>query len=198
MLASLGRVPPMLGCRWSSIAHDRSSQTSAVMLVWVSALGRCSIVRREVRVSVDVLQGAETLGEWSLSVSWGMSTDRNEGSWAGTPSIFMPWTSTPDREVSTGSRSPFNPLGYTTQSPHCNSLHTFSSQRCLHAFLLGMPSIMALRCPTLGRGTCWASLLSHTQSIGPIITRVDEQGELLCCLNHGREVCLGWVNPYHS
>ena len=47
----------------SSTAHDRSSQISVVMLMWVSALGGCSIVRWEEGVGVDVLQGAETSGK---------------------------------------------------------------------------------------------------------------------------------------
>ena len=73
-------------------------------------------MRWEGEVGVNVLQGAETLGGWSPSVNWERSTDRNEGSQAGSPSIFMPWTSAPDREISTGSKNPFNPSGYTTWS----------------------------------------------------------------------------------
>ena len=80
------------------------------MLMWLSALGGHSIVRWEGEVGVDVLQGTETLGEWPPSVNWERSTDRNEGLQTGSPSIFMPWTIIPDREISTGSKPPFNPL----------------------------------------------------------------------------------------
>ena len=147
----------------SSAACDRSSWTSADMLMWLGALGGCSTARWEGGIGVDVLQGAATPGKWSPSVNWGRYTGRKEGSWAGSPSVFMPWTSAPDREVSTGSRHLFNPLGYTTWSPHCRSQCTNSWWRCLHVLLLGVPLIMALRCPSLGRGTCLASSLSCTK-----------------------------------
>ena len=39
----------------SSIAHDRSSQTSAVMLMWLSVLGRCSMVKWEGEDDVQFL-----------------------------------------------------------------------------------------------------------------------------------------------
>ena len=99
------------------------------MLMWLSALGRHSITRWEEGVGEDVLQRAKTSDEWSPGGIWGRSTVRNEGLQAGLPSVFMPWASASDWEVSTGSKPPFNPLGYTTWSPHCNSWCTSSWKR---------------------------------------------------------------------
>ena len=90
----------------SSIACERSSRTSAVMLMWLSVLGGCSMVRWEGEGGVKVPRGAGALGIRSPSVTWERSTSRNEGLWAGSPSVSMPWMSDPDSEVS------------TTPSPH--------------------------------------------------------------------------------
>ena len=65
----------------SSITHDRSSWTSVVMLMWLSVLGRHSMVRWEGEDGVMVLWGAGALGVQSPSVTWERSTCRNEGSW---------------------------------------------------------------------------------------------------------------------
>ena len=129
----------------SSIACDKSSWTSAVMLMWLAVLGGHSIGRWEGEGGIEVLQGAGALGIWSPSVTHERSTSRNEGLQVGSPSISMPQTSDPDSEVHTSSKPPLSPSGYTTWSPHCKSWHTFSWQRCLHALLHGTPSTMVLR-----------------------------------------------------
>ena len=51
MLASLGLSPPTPG----NIAWNKSSWTSAVMLMWFSALGGHSMVKQEGEVGVEVL-----------------------------------------------------------------------------------------------------------------------------------------------
>ena len=125
----------------SSTAHDSSSWTSVVMLVWLSALGGCSIARCEGEVGVKVLQGAEALATQSPAVNWERSTCRNVGSL----SILTPWASDSGRGVTTGSRPPFSPSGYTTWHSNCKSRHTSSWQRFPLAILLGAPSIKVLR-----------------------------------------------------
>ena len=92
-------------------------------------------MRWEGGVGVDVLWGAETSGKWSPSVNQGRSTDRNEGLWAGSPSVFMPWTSAPDREVSTGSR-PHLILWGKPLSPHTVIVDTLLVGRdvCMHSY----------------------------------------------------------------
>ena len=98
----------------SRIAHDRSSWTSAVMLMWLSALGRCSMARWDGEGGVNVMQGAGALGIWSPGVTWGSSTSKDEGLWAGLPSISMPWVSVPDSEVT----NPHLVLQGTPPGPH--------------------------------------------------------------------------------
>ena len=89
----------------SSTACDRRSQNSAVMLMWLSALGGCSIVRWVGEVGVKVLWGAEALGAWSPGVFEERSTSRK----AESLNIHMPWVSDSGSGVSTRSRDPFNP-----------------------------------------------------------------------------------------
>ena len=101
----------------SSPACDWNSQTSAVMLMWLSALGGCSIVRCVGDVAVEVLWGAEALGVWSPDVTLERSTTRKVGSL----SILMPWASDSGREVTTDSRPLFSPSGYTTWLSDCKS-----------------------------------------------------------------------------
>ena len=56
MLASLNLLEsPNTWLKVSSIAHDRSSQTSVVMLIWLSVLKGHSMVRWEVEGGVKVL-----------------------------------------------------------------------------------------------------------------------------------------------
>ena len=83
--------PPDAWLEVSNIAWDNSSQTSAVMLMWLSALGGCSMARWEGEDGVEVLRGAEASGTWFPSVTQERSTDRNDGSWMGVPNIFTPW-----------------------------------------------------------------------------------------------------------
>ena len=197
MLASLGGVP---WCLAGGVQHStwlEAHQTSAVMLMWLSALGGHSIVKWEGGVDVDVLQVAEILG-WVDPPVW---TGRGpligmKGSQAGSPSVFMPWTSAPDREISTGSKPPFNPSGYTTWFPPCNNWHISSWQRWSHTFLLAVPLIMALRCPSLGRGTMLGILIELHKSVGPIIAAVDEQSKFLHCTLSMEERCAwyGWAH----
>ena len=51
---------------------------------------------------------------WSLIV-----TQIKVGSWVRSLDVVVLWAVDTDREVITGSRFPFNPSGYTTQSLHC-------------------------------------------------------------------------------
>ena len=147
-----------------NIAYGKRSWTSAVMLMWLSVSGRRSMARWEVEDGVEVLWGARALRIWSSNVTWQSSTSRNEGSWAELPSTSPHWRSSPDSKVCTSYKSPFSPSGYTNWSPYCKSLHTSCWWRHLHAFLLGIPLITVLRWPSLGRGTCWASLFSCTKA----------------------------------
>ena len=160
----IGVESPNAWLQVPSIPHDKSSWTLVVMMMWLSILGGCSMVKWEGEGGVEVLWGARTFGIWSPGVIWERSTSRNDDLWAGLPSISMPWMSDPDSEVCTSSKPLFSPLGYTTWSPHCKSLPTFSWQRCLHALLHGTPSTMVLKWPSLERGTCWASSLSHIKA----------------------------------
>ena len=73
-----------------------------------------------------------------------------------------------------GSSSPFRPSGHTTWSPHCKTLHTSSWPRHPQAFMLGVPSITTLMCPSLDRGVCNTPSLGHakayTQSLPLLIS----------------------------
>ena len=98
----------------SSIAHYRSSHTSAVMLMWLSVLGSHSMVRWEGEDGVKVLWGAGASVIWSPGVTQERSTSRNEGLWVKLSSASQPQRSGPDNEVCTSSKPPFSPSGYTT------------------------------------------------------------------------------------
>ena len=63
-----------------------------------------------------------------------------------------------------GTRHPFSPLGYTTQASKYKSWQTSNWQICLHGMLLGIPSVMALKWPSFGRGTLWMSPLKCTKA----------------------------------
>ena len=83
--------PPNAWLEVFSTACDRSSQMSAVMLMWLSALGGHSIVRWEEEVGVEVLQGAEAMGTWSPGVTLERSTCRNAGLWADSLKYLHCW-----------------------------------------------------------------------------------------------------------
>ena len=113
--------------------------------------------------------GTEVMGTSSLSFMLERFTCRSDGSWAGLPRASMFQTGGSEKVNCMGSNSPFRPLGHTTWSPHCKSLHTSSWLRHPQAFVLGALSIITLMCPSLDRGVCNAPSLSHAKAYSQLL-----------------------------
>ena len=144
----------------SSAACDRNSWTSAVMLKWLSDLGGCSRVSCVGEVGAKVLWGAEASGTQLPGVNWERFTYKNVGS----SSILALQDSDSGSDVTISSRLLLIPSRYTTWLSNCKSRCTSNWQRWPCELLLGNPSIIVLRWPSLGRGTCWASPLNCTKA----------------------------------
>ena len=85
----------------SSAAHDKSSLTLVVMLMWFSTLGGYAMGRCIGEVDVEVLPGLGALDSCSSPVNCERSTCRGVGSLLG---ALAPWASDPGKDVTTGTR----------------------------------------------------------------------------------------------